>query len=218
LPSDQPVYGIHVHCTEGQIGHTLSVPSLAQESLDRIRAIQPAGRVTIAGHSAGGLIALEAARKLLDANEPQPRVLLIDTVRPSGTFGYYWAELLLNLPELRDASTGECIGQLRAAWRRRRDQRGFVENDDLVGLAERDEVSTNNLIRHYRAQAYRGAITVMRTRQGRLMAFGRHDLGWTPVTKGVLSLIDIPGTHIGAVEPPHVQSLAEKVNGWLYSE
>jgi amino acid adenylation domain-containing protein len=218
LPSDQPVYGIHVHCTEEQMGHTLSVSSLAQESLDRIRAIQPAGRVTVAGHSAGGLIALETARKLLDANEPQPHVLLIDTVRPSGTVGYYWAELLLNLPEFRDASTVERISQLRAAWWRRRDQRGPVENYDLVGLTERDEVSTNNLIRHYRAQAYRGAITVMRTRQGRLMAFGRHDLGWTPVTKEALSLIDIPGTHISAIEPPHVLSLAEKVIGWLHSE
>jgi thioesterase domain-containing protein len=82
--------------------------------------------------------------------------------------------------------------------------RGAGDRDDLVGLAEKSEVSTNILIRRYRAQIYSGSIAVMRTRQGRLMAFGRRDLGWTGITKGALTMIDVPGTHISLLETPHV--------------
>jgi amino acid adenylation domain-containing protein len=215
LPSDQPVYGIHVPCTEEQAGNARAVSVFAREALDRIRAIQPIGRVTVAGHSAGGLIALEVARCLLGLSEPDPRVLLIDTVRTGGNASYYWAELLLNAPELIDVPPGKCVSQLREAWIRRRKHRNPANDEDLLGLVERDEVFTNIVVRRHRAQTYPGAITVMRTRQGRLMAFGRSDLGWSSVVSGGLKQVYIPGGHISAFEPPHIQSMAQKVREWL---
>jgi amino acid adenylation domain-containing protein len=218
LPSGQPVYGIHVHCSEEQASSAHAVSVFARDALDRIRAIQPTGRITVAGHSAGGLIALEVARYLLDVDEPEPRVLLIDTVRTSGVSRYYWAEFLLNFPELMDVPPDKCVSQLKGAWRRRRNQRNPAEHDDLLGLVERDEVFTNNVVRRHRTQAYRGAITLMRTRQGRVMAFGRSDLGWRSVVDGELSRVDIPGGHISAFEYPHVLSMAYKIREWLSAE
>jgi amino acid adenylation domain-containing protein len=215
LPSEQPVYGIHARCAEEQTNSAQAVSVFARDALDRIRAIQPTGRVTVAGHSAGGLIALEVARYLLGVSEPDPRVLLIDTVRTSGNANYYWAELLLNLPELIDVPPSKCVSQLREAWRRRRNHRNPPKDDDLLGLVERGEVFANNVVRRHRVQAYRGAITVMRTRQGRFMAFGRSDLGWSSAVSGELNQVDIPGGHISAFEFPHVQSMAQKVCEWL---
>lgn len=215
LPSNQPVYGIQVHCTSKQISPTHTVSSLASDALSRIRAIQPSGQITMLGHSAGGLIALEVARDLRNSTGPIPRVLLIDTVRPSNTFGYYWGELLLNLPEFRAGPLGEQFDRLRAAWRRRDIRQDSSKNDDLIGLAEKEEVFTNILIRRYRARSYDGPVTVMRTRQGRLMAFGRGDLGWRSVIRGALDIIDVPGTHINLLEAPYIMSVADKIVEWL---
>jgi thioesterase domain-containing protein len=215
LPSQQPIYGIHVHCTEGQTSSAQAVSEFARDALDRIRAIQPTGRISVAGHSAGGLVALEVARHLLGVSEPDPRVLLIDTVRTSGNCSYYWAELLLNVPELMDVPPSKCVSQLREAWRRRRSHRNPATDDDLLGLVERNEVFANNVVRRHRTHAYRGAVTVMRTRQGRLMAFGRSDLGWGSVVSGDLNQVDIPGGHISAFEYPHVLSMAQKIAEWL---
>jgi amino acid adenylation domain-containing protein len=217
LPPEQPVYGIHVHCTEGEPS-VQAVSAFARDALDRIRAIQPTGRITIAGHSAGGLIALEVARYLVGVNELEPRVLLIDSVRISGSPSYYWAEFLLNFPELIAVRPGRCVGQLREAWRRRRDQRNPAKGHDLLGLVGRDEVLTNRVVRRHRTDAYRGSITVMRTRQGRLMAFGRSDLRWSSVVSGELSQVDIPGGHISAFDYPHVLSMAQKIGDWLAPE
>ena len=161
---------------------------------------------------------METARELLNANEPEPRVLLVDTVRPMNIFSYYWSELLLNFPEFKEASTRERIGKLRVVWRRLIRHQRSVNRNDLMGLAERSEVSTNILIRRYRAKRYNGSLAVMRTRQGRLMAFGRRDLGWTSVTKGSLMLIDVPGTHIGLLETPHVLTVVKEITDWLSNE
>jgi thioesterase domain-containing protein/acyl carrier protein len=215
LPSEQPVYGIHVHCAEEQTSSAQELSVLARDALDRIRAIQPTGRITVAGHSAGGLIALEIARYLLDANEPEPRVLLIDTARINSSSSYYWGEFLLHLPEWIEVLPGKCVSQLREPWRRPRNQRNPANDDDLLALVERDEVSTSNVVRNHRTQMYRGSITVMRTRQGRLMAFGRSDLGWSSVVSGELNQVDIPGGHISAFEFPHVLSMAQKIGEWL---
>ena len=57
----------------------------------------------------------------------------------------------------------------------------------------------------------------MRTHQGRFMAFGRADLGWSKAVRGNLSFIDIPGNHMSAIELPHSISLARRVGAWKAS-
>ena len=218
LPPHQPVYGIQVHSSGGSAGGTSAMSALAQDALRRIRAIQPAGPVTMIGHSAGGLVAFEAARLLREAGEPEPRILLIDTVRPRGGFGYYWGELLLNSSEFKKISFRERINLLRAAGRRNLRGKKTAGGDDLMTVAEAEEVSTNVIIRHYRAQPYAGTISILRTRQGQQMAFGRSDLGWSAVTPGALEVIDVPGTHIGVLDSPFVGQVAEKITRWLASE
>ena len=213
FPSHQPVYGIQVHSSSG----LPTMSALARDALSRMRAIQPTGRITMIGHSAGGLIAFEAARMLLEAGQPEPRVLLIDTIRPRGDFGYFWGELLLRLSDLSGVSFGERINLLRALGRRGIYGREVPEGDDPIALAERDEVATNMLIRRYRPQLYKGAISIMRTRQGRLMAFGRNDLGWSAFTTRAPRLIDVPGTHISVLDPPFVQYVANRITEWLSS-
>ena len=214
LPSDQPVYGLHVHSTSEQVTDSLTISSLAHDALSRIRAIQPAGRITISGSSAGGLIAFEAARQLLEAGDPEPRVLLLDAVLPHSTFGHHWGGWLLVWREV----IGDPTKLLRAVRRWRSHWQDGAKNDDLMALIERNNAAIDFLSGRYRAQTYNGPITVMRTREGRMMALGRQDLGWASVTEGALRLIDVPGTHMSMFDAPHVSSLAEAITGWLSGE
>ena len=67
LPPEQPVYGLYAP-GDGLLGYgpasdQLEVFALAADVLSRVRAIAPSGPVVLAGHSAGGLIVLEAARR-----------------------------------------------------------------------------------------------------------------------------------------------------------
>jgi thioesterase domain-containing protein len=214
LPPDQPVYGLQVHGSSEQGADTRTISSLGQDVFRRIRAIQPVGPITMIGHSAGGLIAFEAAREFLEAGDPEPRILLMDAVLPHSTFGYYWAQLVLGWREL----IGERIRLFRTSWRRRSHSEDAAANDDLMALAEASATSIDFLIRRYRAQAYMGNITVMRTRQGRMMAFGRKGLGWSSIAKGAFRLIDVPGTHMSMLDAPYLHFVAEKITDWLSSE
>ena len=217
LPSDQPVYGLQVHSTSEQVSDSLTLSSLASDALNRIRAIQPTGRITVGGCSAGGLIVFETARKLLEEGDPEPRVLMFDAVLPHSTFDHYWGEWVLNWRENWRYSVNKYIELLRPVrWRSAQDDE--AENDDLLALAKKYQLSTSILVKRYKAQMYNGDITVMRTRQGRMMALGRKDLGWSSVTKGTLRIIDVPGAHLSMFEVPHVSFLAQSVNDWLSNE
>ena len=99
LPPEQPAYGLYAPgdglLGYGQARDKREVFALAEDVLSRVRAIAPSGPVVLAGHSAGGLIVLEAARKMLEAGDAEPRVLLLDTTRPFGALGYYWGESVM---------------------------------------------------------------------------------------------------------------------------
>jgi thioesterase domain-containing protein len=171
--------------------------------------IQPTGRVTLIGHSAGGLFALDVARKLIEAGAPEPRVLMIDGIRVRSRLGYYLGELVSNFLYASDAPLIERFGRLRSAIRRRMLRGSIAEGEDFLSLAERDEVSMNELLMSHRVQNYRGAVTVMRTRHGQIMA-GRRDLGWAPVVEGPLKMVDVPGAHVTVLGPPHLHVLVQR--------
>ena len=219
LPTNQPVYGLHVDCATDSVDETITIPSLAQNALNRIREVQPSGRIIISGHSAGALIVFEAARNILAAGDSEPRVLLMDSPWPHSSFEYYWGESLL---QWRDMVRNP-IGVLRAAAAKIFEAAAGKGNhlqvaaraDDLMTFTDRRKKSVDEAVRSYRAQAYEGSITVMRTRQGRMMALGRRNLGWSHVTQGTLTMVDVPGGHVSMLRPPNVQTVAEKLIAWL---
>ena len=221
LPQSQPVYGLHVY-SSGQSGSELTISSLAHAAVKRIREIQPTGKIALLGHSAGGLIAFEAARQILEAGDPEPRVLLMDTPRPNGSLAYYWGESLLYWREI----IGNPVKVIRGAATRLiqkvwpRDSGGNVpaRPDDLMTLAQRHMESIDTAIMRYKAQEYHGSLAIMRTRQGLIMALGRRNLGWNPIIKGRRKIIGAPGGHLNMLDEPHIHFVAEKLTEWLTSD
>jgi thioesterase domain-containing protein len=222
LPSNQPAYGLHVYFDTEQLDGQLTISALAQSALNRIRELQPAGRITMIGHSAGGLIVFEAARRILEAGDPEPRVLLMDSTPPPSLLGYYWGESVLYWSEVIRNPVTVLRGTVTKIFQtlRLRESRSPVTSqaDDLMTLNERHLKSIETAVRRYRTQEYGGSITVMRTRQGRVMAFGRRYLGWASATRGALKVIDAPGSHINMLDASHVNTVAEKLIDWLSSE
>jgi len=222
LPSNQPAYGLHVYFDTEQLDDQLTISALAQSALNRIREVQPAGQITMIGHSAGGLIVFEAARRILEAGDPEPRVLLMDSTPPPSILGYYWGESVLYWSEVIRSPVTVLKGTAAKIFQtlRSRESRSQVTSqaDDLMTLNERHLKSIETAVRRYRTQEYDGSITVMRTRQGRVMAFGRRYLGWASATRGALKVIDAPGSHINMLDASHVNTVAEKLIDWLSSE
>jgi amino acid adenylation domain-containing protein len=221
LPPNQPVYGLHMYGRSEQPDDEITVASLAQDALNRIREVRPAGQIALLGHSAGGLIVFEAARKMVEAGEPEPRVLLMDTPQLHSALGYYWGDLLLSWRDLIrhpvQALRGPTTRLLQVVRPTESHRQITSQTDDLMAATERHVTSIDVAIRSYKAQAYSGSITVMRTRQGRMLAVGRGSLGWAAVTKRPVKAIDAPGTHLTVLQAPHIYTVAEKLANWLSS-
>jgi amino acid adenylation domain-containing protein len=215
LPPNQPIYGLQIY-GEGGPAEDITISSLAQEALNRIREVQPTGQIVLVGHSAGGLIAFEAARRMIEQGTQEPRVLLMDIPRLQGALAYYWCDLLMSeifIPvRILRAITSRLLRVARLARNRRR---VTVESDDLVTVTERHLDAVEAACRVYKTNVYNGSLTVMSTRQGRRVAFGRRSLGWTSVAKGSVETIDVPGTHVTLLDAPHIHFVTEQLIDWL---
>jgi thioesterase domain-containing protein len=174
------------------------------------------------GQSAGGLIVFEAARRSLEAGDPEPRVLMIDTPRLNGTLGYYWGESVLHPREIIPNGTRilqEAATRLfRMVRSRESSSQVTSQADDLMMLNERHLKSIAAAMRRYKAQPYNGSITLVRTRQGRVMALGRRHHGWASVTRGEVKTIDVPGTHLSMLDESYLDNLIGRLIDWLSGE
>lgn len=222
LPPGQPVYGLHVYHSADQPETDVSMAGLAQNALNRIRQVQSSGEIALVGHSAGGLIVFEAARKIVEAGGPEPRMLLLDTPLPHSIIEYEFGEFLLYWRDSFRDPARTLRGAVKRLFRAARPARGAPDTespaDDLMALAERQSRSIDGAIRSYRPRNYPGSITLMRTRQGRAMALGRRYLGWSGVARGRLRVIDVPGTHLTILQPPHLVTAADRLTGWLAND
>jgi thioesterase domain-containing protein len=224
LPPEQPAYGLYVPDDGRPLGYgpasdELTVSALAGDVLSRVRAIAPSGPVVLAGHSAGGLIVLEAARKILEAGDAEPRVVLVDTTRPYGALEYYWGESVLLWRQLPRIAAERLLTAALKLFR----QASPAGNGPRPDAGDPADVMTVNARtmqsataqKRYRVRPYDGQVAVMRTRQGRLIALGRRTLGWSSVTRGTPDIIPVPGSHMGMLRPPHVQVAARRLADWL---
>ena len=220
LPPEQPVYGLQIYPELVHPDEDITISTLAEGAIKRIRKIQPTGQITMIGPSAGGLIVFEAAQVIVQSGDPEPRVLLMDSARLNSVLGYYWGEWVLYpgnvVPGIAAKLRDIVKGLFRAGWRgARRSQADASPPDDLMTLNATHLISIASALKRYKGRPYAGSITIMRTRQGRMMAGGRASLGWANVVRGSLQIIDVPGTHLSMVEEPHVHTVIAEVTDWL---
>ena len=84
LGDDQPFYGIQARGVNGECEPLDTIESMAAHYVDEMRRVQPQGPYYIGGHSAGGFIAFEMARQLLDEGEAVGLLAISDTAMIPG--------------------------------------------------------------------------------------------------------------------------------------
>ncbi|WP_240724084.1 non-ribosomal peptide synthetase [Frankia sp. B2] len=83
LGDDQPVYAFQAHGLERRGVPDWSVARTARRHLEIIRVLAPRGPYLLAGHSLGGLIAMEIAQQLAAAGEEVGFLSIMDTYLPA---------------------------------------------------------------------------------------------------------------------------------------
>jgi acyl-coenzyme A synthetase/AMP-(fatty) acid ligase len=82
LDPEQPVYALQAHALERRGLPDWSVRASARRHIGSIRGVQPTGPYYLAGHSFGGLVALEIAHQLRRAGHEVALLVLLDSFPP----------------------------------------------------------------------------------------------------------------------------------------
>ena len=109
IPADQPLFGIQADGLDTGRASLVSIPEMAEYYVKEIRAVRPHGPYFLGGFSAGGLVAYEMARQLVEAGERVPFLALFDSYVEAA--GGYWLKSFYSRRALRMS-----IHALRASW------------------------------------------------------------------------------------------------------
>ena len=211
---DRPLVGIQVQEFDGGTGTIrTTIEAMADEAVVQILARQAHGPFVLGGHSAGGLVAYEASRRLVALGHQVPLVVLLDSPVPRSSLHYLWAEAVLNWPDVRSADTAERLQQLRGAlFRRFGHLRRHPDPDRVRASITRSYRAINLAVKRYQPGPYTGDVAVLRTRQGAAMAFGKADLGWGALVEGRVVAVEIPGLHNTILEGPQLAVVGRRLD------
>ncbi|MGH9078932.1 MAG: alpha/beta fold hydrolase [Acidimicrobiales bacterium] len=214
LSQDRPLIGIQVQEFGDATGPVrTSIEEMAEEAVAQIRSRQALGPYVLGGHSAGGLVAYEAARELIASGDEVQLVVLLDSPVPRSSLHYLWAEAVLNWPDIRVADAAERIQQVRGALSRRFSHLRLHRDPDRVRATITHSYRAINVaVKRYHPGPYDGDVAVMRTKQGAAMALGKADLGWGELVRGRLVSTEIPGLHNTILEGPQLEIVGRQLD------
>lgn len=214
LDPDRPVYGVQAHGLESRGRPDRTVRAAAQRYVDRLREVRPTGPYALAGHSMGGIVALEMASLLRDAGEDVIDVIVIDSrltttlldgvgaaeaadgntdataagVDPDAVY----EKLRLSLPALLRIRL-----QMMVA--------GYVTFAPITQWMLFYNKGLRMLARHT-PRPWAGSMTLLRTSGNEQDA-----RVWSRVVTGRIRVADVPGSHTDLLRDPHVESVANEI-------
>lgn len=195
LPEDQPVYALQSYGLERRAVPDWSVKATARRHVRSLRRIQPHGPYYIAGHSFGGIVALEVAKQLQAAGEQVDLLIELDSFPPDPA--------LQPKPEPRSFA------------RKAR---------DLVGLAVTGIVPTPGMGQYwrfheqsrvlsswYRTSAYTGRTLVVLADSEEKEERSQ----WGPHLSGRWDLVATDGDHVTMLRDPYARQVADAISAAL---
>src|SRR5205814_2052319 len=226
LGQDQPVYGLQALCIDGRQRPLATVEAMAVSYLEAIRQVQPKGPYLLGGYSAGGVIAFEMTRRLLDLGEQVALLVLFDTVSPvlanqGPSTGRHWnAEYLLHRPARgvfrricrlvgnETPSHGEI--SLEDLERQRtliRDQlaRDEIIPEELRGIHLYD--SYMEAQSRYQPTPLAVPMLLFRATDQEKRFMGERLLGWERLTSGRIEVRRIKSNHLGLMTQQNVERM-----------
>lgn len=233
-----PFYGLQPPGLDGVTPVFTTVEALADHYLTAIQKIQPHGAYRLAGHSFGGLLAFEMARRLITAGETVEKLIILDTAAPQyfAPTGRDWSNAQwlaqvariaghqygvdLNLDEATFAALANDDAQLHLLHQRLIACGVLSEQADLNYLRGFIQVYQANLRAVYQPPTETLPIPTLLVRSAELQpehlresqaetVRAVRDLGWGMWLTLPPQIIEIPGDHLTMLNPPRVEKLAE---------
>lgn len=202
LSHEQPFYGVSPPGLNADGGTPTRVEEFARRYADAIIAEHDLGPYSLGGLCFGGNIAVETARRLLNAGADVQAVVLFDTVFPTP---YRIAREILHhrLRQFLRASRGAkpTVGGLRLLWTSGRG--GAVERNILRAVLK------------YTPSPYPGRIAAFLGLQAKYSASADPRLSWAAVARGGIDIRHLPGTRSSMFSGENARVLASELEAYL---
>jgi len=221
LQSDLTVYAIQGQFQDGAFRHYADLDEMIAIHIREIRRIQPAGPYFLAGHSSGGLVAMEIAHHLLRDGLDVPCLILFDTIPPPGTSderrSAAWelvGNFLMNIPYWIAAIAGEKQKKWAVLQRRLKHLVGGNKYSwiNMFGKGHQDFVYHHlDLLHRHQFSPYPRHIILFSARAHGLFKSKRLHLDWRPWATKSLKVHQVPGFHDSLLKNPNVREVADKI-------
>ncbi|MGF1514963.1 MAG: amino acid adenylation domain-containing protein [Elainellaceae cyanobacterium] len=232
LGKNQPFYALRAQGNDyPDMAHT-QIEEMASCYVKAIRKVQPEGPYQIGGASLGGIVAFEIAQQLRSQGQATAPLIIFDT----GGFDDYSQPLPIHrriingfryMPRYGLAETWKRV-QLRVLKLFALDSAvefyratGKLPDRSSPELRVWEDVWETNLnaLETYVPRSYAGRIMLLCAVDDGDYMWNQvaSDYGWGSYAQGGVERYDIPGTHVGMFQEPHVQQLAQALKQLLAS-
>jgi amino acid adenylation domain-containing protein len=240
LGTDQPLYGLAAQLTDEAAASNfrcteeiaIDVEGLAAYYIRSLQTVQPEGPYHLVGVSFGGLVAFEMARQLRAQGQDVALLGMLDTGAPidqaamqlpfSARISAYWTRLVQLQPtetiaklkhQLAGRSLKYPVCEAAYRWFYRVIDRPFPDALQEILYIQQSQ----NAASRYTPRLYPGRITLFQAKDQVVSAAVTTDprLGWRELAEEGLQVHAIPGDHLGMMQEPHVQVLAEQLKPYL---
>jgi thioesterase domain-containing protein/acyl carrier protein len=233
IGTSEPVFGVFVEEEQAIVNQiaaggrpTISIEKLVDAYSRAIARFRPQGPFRLAGVSFGGVLAMELASRLRARGEKVDLVFLFDTVLPQGLH-HSWIKWFYFA--LIDVITGRGWARLRRRYARLRDRfakrtpgqnvdEGVPYVDDA--FTARQDAAFFEACSQWKGHGSVIDFPVVLFRSSDHPDWGRHitfdeDYGWRHFAGDRLSVVEVPGDHLGQLGKPHVATLGREARRFL---
>lgn len=226
LGQEVPFFGLQAKGVDGKEEPLHSIEEMAENYLEGVRFARPHGPYVLGGYSGGGAVALEMAKRLVDAGESVETVVFLDTFRPG--IGMQRPDLKTRLDEARKEGLSYLPNRIKARvsrqWREAslEVQRRIFEKAGAPPPLELREYQLTNAFaaaaERYTPPAYQGRVVLFRASETDLVyQHAGPTLGWGDLLPG-LEIHEVPGDHDSVTREPNIFEWIGKLRGIIVAE
>ncbi len=199
---DQPIFGIQAQGLDGVLHPLSTVESMVELYYGQLRRFRPHGPYHLGGYSFGGLVALELARRLIEAGETVGLLALVDTY----CVGSESASLLQRFSTL--SLSGKLTYIVKRLERFRRGLRTTARVLMLPPAIKNVREAAAKAEHEYQPKFYPGKITLFRAAEKGLRGLDDPNGGWEKYAGAGFEVCEIEGDHGSILDEPIVNVLA----------
>jgi acetoacetyl-CoA synthetase len=219
-----PVYAIKPRGLEPGDTPCESLAAMAEHAIDVMRRVRPRGPYLLVGYSAGGLVALEAARRLSAAGEDVPLLVLLDTYPSRETWPFLCHAEIIARQSVRALYALWRLGWRQAAGDAARRLRSLVLYLTACGLrlmtpppivaegsdaaSRRVHLATYNAGEAYRPSRYDGKVVFLQPEFVPNLEPRAPRRVWGRFLPN-LAIRRVPGSHLGMLDEGAMAAAAE---------